>query len=161
MQELDRSRQKRKSSPIIQAVTRTSAGSGESQRGTFRNVRIRLPELAQVTGELGQPNADIAERAALRLAAAGRRAGDRLDYRAALALLSRAVELLHPIRLDLALELEAAWYMLSVDGRAAAEAAEAVAGRAEGASDRSGAMLARATALLSTRLRRRPCGRHR
>ena len=111
-------------------------------------VGYHLEQAARYLGELGQPNADIAERAALRLAAAGRRAGDRLDYRAALALLSRAVQLLHPIRLDLALELEAAWYMLTVDGRAAAEAAEAVAGRAEGASDRSGAMLARATALL-------------
>ncbi len=62
--------------------------------------------------ELGQPDPDVAERAALRLAAAGRRAGDRLDYRAALALLSRAVELLRPHRLDVALELEAAWRMM-------------------------------------------------
>ena len=110
-------------------------------------VGYHLEQAARYLGELAQPNADIAERAALRLAAAGRRAGDRLDYRAALALLGRAVELLHPIRLDLALELEAAWYMLGVDGRAAAEAADAAAGRAEGANDRSGAMLARATAL--------------
>jgi len=110
-------------------------------------VGYHLEQGARYLGELGQPNADIADRAALRLAAAGRRAGDRLDYQAAHALLSRAVELLRPIRLDLALELEAAWYMLAMDGRAAAEAAVAVAGRAEAASDRSGAMLARATAL--------------
>jgi class 3 adenylate cyclase/tetratricopeptide (TPR) repeat protein len=110
-------------------------------------VGYHLEQAACYLGELGQPNADIAERAALRLAAAGRRAGDRQDYQAALALLLRAVELLGPLRLDLALELEAAWYRLVVDGLAAAEAAHAIAGRAETASDRSGAMLARATAL--------------
>ena len=57
------------------------------------------------------------------------------------------MELLRPLRLDLALELEAAWHMVDFDGRAAAEAADAVAERAEAASDRSGAMLARAMAL--------------
>jgi class 3 adenylate cyclase len=108
-------------------------------------VGYHLEQAARYMGELGQPDADIAERAALRLAAAGRRASDRLDDRAALALLSRAVDLLRPLRLDLALELEAAWYMVEVDGRAAAEAAEAIAERAEATSDRSGAMLARAT----------------
>ena len=110
-------------------------------------VGYHLEQAARYMGELGQPDADIAERAALRLAAAGRRASDRLDYRAALALLSRAVDLLRPLRLDLALELEVAWHMVDVDGRAAAEAAEAIAERAEATSDRSGAMLARATAL--------------
>ena len=124
-------------------------------------VGYHLEQAARYVGELGQPDADLAERAALRLAAAGRRASDRLDDRAALALLSRAVELLRPLRLDLALELEAAWHMVDVDGRAAAEAADAVAERAEAASDRSGAMLARATALFRTRLRRRPCGQRR
>ncbi len=110
-------------------------------------VGFHLEQAARYMGELGQPDANIAERAALRLAAAGRRASDRLDDRAALALLSRAVDLLRPLRLDLALELEAAWHMVDVDGRAAAEAAEAIAERAEAASDRSGAMLARATGL--------------
>ncbi len=110
-------------------------------------VGYHLEQAARYMGELGQPDADIAERAALRLAAAGRRASDRLDYRAALALLSRAVDLLGPLRLDLALELEVAWHMVDVDGRAAAEAAEAIAERAEATGDRSGAMLARATAL--------------
>ncbi len=106
-----------------------------------------LEQAARYEAELGLPNPDLAERAALRLAAAGRRASDRLDYRAALALLSRAVDLLGPLRLDLALELEVAWHMVDVDGRAAAEAAEAIAERAEATSDRSGAMLARATGL--------------
>jgi len=110
-------------------------------------VGYHLEQAARYLGELEQPNADIAERAALRLAAAGRRASDRLDYRAAHALLWRAVELLRPIRLDLALELEATWHMVDVEGRAAAQAAEAIVERAEATGDRSGAMLARATAL--------------
>ena len=108
-------------------------------------VGYHLEQAARYLGELAQPRADIAERAWVRLAAAGRRAGDRLDYRAALALMSRAVDLLRPVRVDLALELEAAWYML--DGHSAIEAADAAAGRAEVAGDHSGAMLARATAL--------------
>jgi hypothetical protein len=57
-QEFDRSRETRKSSPVIEAVTRTSAGRGESQRSAFRNVRIRLPELAQVMGGLLEVIAD-------------------------------------------------------------------------------------------------------
>jgi tetratricopeptide (TPR) repeat protein len=112
-------------------------------------VGYHLEHAARYMGELGQPDADVAERAAVRLAAAGRRASDRLDYRAARALLSRAVDLLRPLRLDLALELEAALHMVDVDGRAAAEAAEGIAERAEDTSDRSGAMLARATGLFA------------
>ena len=46
------------SSLVVQAVARTSAGSGESQRSAVRNVRIRLPELAQVTGALLEVVAD-------------------------------------------------------------------------------------------------------
>ena len=71
----------------------------------------------------------------------------RLDGRAALALLARAVELLRPHRLELALELDAAWAAEQVDSRAAVQAADTVAERAEAAGDRSGALLARAMAL--------------
>ena len=113
-------------------------------------VGYHLEQASRYVTELGRPDPDVADRAALRLAAAGRRAGDRLDYRTAHALLSRAVELLRPHRLDLALELEAAWRMS--DGRAAAEDADVVAMRAEAASDHSGAMLARATAALFVRV---------
>jgi tetratricopeptide (TPR) repeat protein len=70
----------------------------------------------------------LAERAAARLATAGRRANDRMDFRAAL-------------------ELEAAWANEWVDARAAARAADTVAARGEAAGDHSGAMLARAMAL--------------
>jgi tetratricopeptide (TPR) repeat protein len=113
-------------------------------------VGYHLEQASRYVTELGRPDPDVADRAALRLTAAGRRAGDRLDYRTAHALLSRAVELLRPHRLDLALELEAAWRM--IDGRAAAEDADVVAMRAEAASDHSGAMLARATAALFVRV---------
>ena len=110
-------------------------------------VGYHLEQAARYLAELGRPDPALAERAALRLAAAGRRAKDRLDGRAALALLTRAVELLRPHRLELALELEAAWAAADVDGRAAVQAADTVAERAEAAGDRSGAMLARAMAL--------------
>ena len=115
-------------------------------------VGYHLEQASRYVAELGQPDPDVADRAALRLAAAGRRASDRLDYRTAHALLSRAVEVLRPHRLDLALELEAAWRMIDVDGRAAADEADVVAMRAEATSDHSGAMLARATAALFVRV---------
>jgi hypothetical protein len=110
-------------------------------------VGYHLEQAAWYQAELGQPDPTLAERAAARLAAAGRRANDRLDGRAALALLTRAVELLRPHRLDLALELEAAWANEAVDVRAAARAADALSERGEAAGDHSGAMLARAAAL--------------
>jgi class 3 adenylate cyclase/tetratricopeptide (TPR) repeat protein len=110
-------------------------------------VGYHLEQAVRCLAELGRPDPVLAERAAMRLAAAGRRAKDRLDGRAARALLTRAVELLRPHRLELGLELEAALATVEVDGRAAVEAADTVAERAEAAGDRSGAMLARAMAL--------------
>jgi class 3 adenylate cyclase/tetratricopeptide (TPR) repeat protein len=110
-------------------------------------VGYHLEQAAHYQAELGQPDPAVAERAALRLATAGRRAVDRLDVRTASALLTRAVELVRPLRLDLTLELETVWAHGDIDPRVAAEAAEAVAERAEAAGDRSGAMLGRALAL--------------
>jgi class 3 adenylate cyclase/tetratricopeptide (TPR) repeat protein len=110
-------------------------------------IGYHLEQAARYQADLGRADSALAERAALRLAAAGRRAKDRLDGRAALALFNRAVELLRPHRLELALELEAAWATAEVDGRVAVQAADTVAERAEAAGDRSGAMLARAMAL--------------
>jgi class 3 adenylate cyclase/tetratricopeptide (TPR) repeat protein len=111
-------------------------------------VGYHLEQAAGYKAELGQSDSSLVERAAERLAAAGRRANERGDYRAALALLTRAAELLHPVRLDLALELQVVWLMNTVDGRAGAEAADDVANRAERAGDHSGALLARAMALI-------------
>ena len=110
-------------------------------------VGYHLEQAARYKAELGRPDASVAERAASRLAASGRRAADRLDRRAAVALLTRAAELLRPLRLDLPLELELVW-VDQEDGRASAQAADAVAERAEASGDSSGAMLARAMALM-------------
>jgi class 3 adenylate cyclase len=108
-----------------------------------------LEQAAGYRAELGYSDPEIANRAADRLAAAGRRASDRQDYRTGTALLSRAAELIRPYRLDVALELEAAWIEGEVDAHAALQAVEALAERAEAAGDLSGAMLARAFALSS------------
>jgi class 3 adenylate cyclase/tetratricopeptide (TPR) repeat protein len=111
-------------------------------------VGYHLEQAAGYQAELGQPDPLLVERAAERLAAGGRRADERGDYRGALALLARAAELLRPVRLELVLELQVAWHMNVVDGRAGAEAADDVADRAEHAGDHSGALLARAMALV-------------
>jgi tetratricopeptide (TPR) repeat protein len=111
-------------------------------------VGYHLGQAARYRAELGQPDRALAERAAGRLATAGRRAIDRLDYRTAVALLTRAAELTRPHRLDLALELERVWAMDGTQGHERAGDAEAAAERAEAEGDRSGAMLARALALV-------------
>ena len=110
-------------------------------------VGYHLEQATRYLTELGRPDPDLCERAAERLAAAGRRAKDRLDGRAATSLLMRAAELLRPHRLDVALELEAAWATNDLDGRAAVQAADTLADRAAASGDRSGASLARATGL--------------
>ena len=56
-------------------------------------VGYHLEQAARYRAELGQPDPTLADRAAARLATAGRRANDRLDIRAASALLTRAAEL--------------------------------------------------------------------
>jgi len=106
-----------------------------------------LEQAARYHAELGQADPALAERAAERLATAGRRAIDRQDDRTGAALLARAAELVRPHRLDLALELEAAWAIGDQDRRASARAAEAAAERAEAEGDRSGAMLGHSLAL--------------
>jgi class 3 adenylate cyclase/tetratricopeptide (TPR) repeat protein len=109
-------------------------------------VGYHLEQAVRYRTELGQPDAALAERAAFRLAAAGRRAAGLFQGPAASALLARAAELVRAHRLDLALELEAAWWSDPVDIRAGAQAADAAAQRAEVEGDRSGAMLAQAFA---------------
>jgi class 3 adenylate cyclase/tetratricopeptide (TPR) repeat protein len=111
-------------------------------------VGYHLEQATRYLVELGRSDPELSDRAAQRLAAAGRRAKDRLDSRAALPLLNRAVELLRPIRFDFALEFDAAWLNEWFDLRAAARAAETVAERADTAGDVSGSMLARAAAVL-------------
>ena len=111
-------------------------------------VGYHLEQAARYCIELGQPDPDLAERAAPRLAAAGNRAVDRQEYRTAAALLNRAADLVRPHRTDVALELESVWAGGEFDTDAAVTMAEAVAERAEAAGDHSGAILARALALV-------------
>jgi len=59
-------------------------------------VGYHLEQAARYAAELGRPSAELEERAALRLAAAGRRAGERHDPNACLTLLTRASALLGP-----------------------------------------------------------------
>ena len=61
-------------------------------------VGYHLEQATRYQAELGQPDPELADRAAARLAAAGRRAIDRQDYRAGAALLARAAELVRPHR---------------------------------------------------------------
>jgi class 3 adenylate cyclase/tetratricopeptide (TPR) repeat protein len=110
-------------------------------------VGYHLEQASRYRAELGQPDAASADRAAVRLTAAGNRAIDRQDYRAGAALLDRAAELVRPYRTDVPLELESAWASGDLDVRAAVETAEAITERAEAAGDHSGATLARAMAL--------------
>ena len=112
-------------------------------------VGYHLGQAARYHSELGRADPALADRAAERLAAAGRRAFDRLDLRTASALLSRAAEFVRPHRLDLTLELEAAYVQGDVDMQSALATATAAADRAEAEGDSSGAMLGRALALVN------------
>ena len=71
-------------------------------------VGYHLEQAARFRQELGRPDAALAARAGERLGAAGRRALWRGDNLAAAGLLERAVELLRPTRVDVALELDLA-----------------------------------------------------
>jgi class 3 adenylate cyclase len=101
-----------------------------------------LEQAARYRQELGEPAPVLAERAANRHSAAGRRALARGDLHAAAALLSRALELTRPVRLDVALELDLADALRNDPDRSAAIAAAAASG-AEEASDEAAAAAAR------------------
>jgi class 3 adenylate cyclase/tetratricopeptide (TPR) repeat protein len=110
-----------------------------------------LEQAAQYRAELGQPDPALAERAGELLAEAARRAGDRGDFRAAASLLQRALALLRPLRLDVALELGLASVFHSfgspgTDTPRALAIAEAAAERAVAAADEAGEAAARAYA---------------
>jgi tetratricopeptide (TPR) repeat protein len=111
-------------------------------------VGYHLEQASRYLAELGQPDSDLPERAAVRLAAAGNRAVDRQDYQAGSALLDRAAELVRPYRPDITLELEAAWWSGYLGVHGAEKKARAVIERAEAVGDGPGAMLGRAFTLL-------------
>jgi class 3 adenylate cyclase/tetratricopeptide (TPR) repeat protein len=94
-----------------------------------------LERAARYAAELGRPDPPLAGRAGDRLAAAGRRALDRGDNRAAASLLNRALELTRPYRFDVGLELDLA-EASAADPRTASAIAEAAAERAGAADDK-------------------------
>jgi class 3 adenylate cyclase len=97
-----------------------------------------LEQAARYNHELGRPDPTLAERAAERLGAAGRRADSRDDEPAAAGLLARALELTRPHRVDVELELDLADAVRRTDPGRAALLADAVAERARVASDEAG-----------------------
>jgi len=108
-----------------------------------------LEQAARYLAELGQPDAELSLTAGERLAAAGRRALRRGDFRATGTLLERSLALTRPHRLDLHLEVELAIATQWPDTQRAAEIADAAAARADALGDESGAALARAIAAQS------------
>jgi class 3 adenylate cyclase/tetratricopeptide (TPR) repeat protein len=106
-----------------------------------------LEQAYRYGAELGEGSAELAVRAGMRLAAAGRRALWRGDERAAANLLERALGLMRPYRLDVMLELDLSQALWADPARAMA-VAEAAAERASATADETGAALARAVAAL-------------
>ena len=107
-------------------------------------VGYHLEQAVGYRRELGKPVEELAERAAERLAASGRRALWREDRRAARALFERALELTRPFRLDVLLEVDLAATLFIEDSRRAAEIVEAAAERAAAEGDATGEVFARA-----------------
>jgi class 3 adenylate cyclase/tetratricopeptide (TPR) repeat protein len=103
-----------------------------------------LERAALYKQELGQPDAILAERAGKRVAAAGRQALWRGDNRAAAALLERALGLLRPVGVDIALEVDLA--SAQPTPQQAAPIADAAAERAHAAGDVPGEAVARVAA---------------
>ncbi|HEX6509870.1 MAG TPA: adenylate/guanylate cyclase domain-containing protein [Chloroflexota bacterium] len=138
------------------ALTKTVRAELHERFGEWLEARgAELVELDEILGyhleqaaryqlELGQPDAELAEQAGERIAAAGRRALWRGDTRAARGLLERALTLLRPIRLDVDLELDLA--RLQPTLQEAAAVAQVVADRARAANDRRGESTARVVA---------------
>ena len=108
-------------------------------------VGYHLEQSARYYAELGRPDPVLALRAGDRLLAAGRRALDRDDERAAAALLERALTLTRPLRSDVHAELDLARAEWQHPERAARIAEQAAAQAAE-AGDELGEALAGAVA---------------
>jgi len=101
-----------------------------------------LERAARYKAELEQPDSALAQRAAERLATAGRRALARGDDRAAASLLERSLALTRPLRLDVHLEVDLA-EAVRADPQQAAVIAQHAPERAAAAGDPAGGALAR------------------
>ena len=105
-----------------------------------------LEQAARYQAELGRADDALTLRAGDRLIAAGRRALDREDVRAAAALLERALSLTRPLRLDIHAELDLAGAVMQEPARAARVAEDATR-LARDAGDETAEALARAMAV--------------
>ena len=105
-----------------------------------------LEQAALYLAELGRDDPALALAAGERLGVAGSRAYWRGDFRAAVALLERALTLERPYRLDVHLEVELVAALQALDAGRAVEVADAAAERADAAGDEAGAALARTVA---------------
>ena len=85
------------------------AGHGEELVELDEILGYHLEQAAGYLAELGRPDAELALAAGERLAAAGRRALRRRDFRAAVGLLEHALEATRPVHLDVRLEIDLAW----------------------------------------------------
>ncbi len=101
-----------------------------------------LEQAARYKSELEQTDPVLAERAAERLATAGRRALGRGDDRAAASMLERSLALTRPLRLDVHLEVDLAQALATAPRRAAA-IAEQAAERAVATGDAAAELLGR------------------
>jgi tetratricopeptide (TPR) repeat protein len=99
-----------------------------------------LEQAARYLEELGQPDPELALSAGDRLAAAGRRAVNRGDQRAAAGLVGRALELTRPHRDDVHLEIDYIW--ATQDLREAFKNLPGVVERARATGDEPGEALA-------------------
>jgi len=107
-------------------------------------VGYHLEQAVRHRHELGQPAEALALRAGERLAAAGRLALWREDRHAARRLLTRALDLTRPLRLDVLLEVDLAATLFSEGPRRAAAMVDAAAERAAAEGDAAGEAFARA-----------------
>jgi tetratricopeptide (TPR) repeat protein len=105
-------------------------------------VGYHLEQACRYGRELGLASEELAKRAGSHLAAAGRRALWRLNYRVAVRLLERAAEMTRPLRLDVHLELDLAESAHAESPAEAVAIASAASERARLAGDQTGEALA-------------------
>ena len=121
-------------------------GRGEGLVELDEILGYHLEQAATYLEELGRPNQEVALAAGDRLAAAGRRAYRRGDFRAAASLMERSLVLSRPCRFDVHLEVELADALSAATPVRAMEIADAATRRAEAEGGDAEAALARTVA---------------
>jgi hypothetical protein len=120
------------------------AGHGEELVELDELLGYHLEQAARYLDELGRPDAELALAAGDRLAAAGRRALRRGDFRAAVGLLEHALEATRPVHLDVCLEIDLAW--ATQEPARVSEICSEAAARARDEGDEARELLARTVA---------------